>query len=175
MHLHNKKYKRNTVARKLSSLRSFYRFLFNNDVIDSNPFKYVKTPKKEKRLPKYVGAQDLETIFNTPCINTSLGQRDKLILEILYATGMRVGELVKIKISDIDFSKKRERLTEVEDAISEFVAYFYGWKDGMANTVRRCEKELRDFRFESQLSTWLNSACKNFFLRQIQKSRFRRK
>ena len=110
MYLYNKKYKRNTIARKLSSLRSFYRYLFNNDVIDSNPFKYVKNPKKEKRLPKYVGVQDLETIFNTPDTNTSIGQRDKLILELLYATGMRVGELVKIKIGDIDFTKKEIRV-----------------------------------------------------------------
>lgn len=110
MQLYNKKLSRNSVARKLSSLRSFYKYLYNNNMINTNPFKYVKTPKKEKRLPKYLGVEELEIIFETPDINTSKGQRDRLILEVLYATGIRVNELVNIKISDIDFSKKEIRI-----------------------------------------------------------------
>lgn len=110
VYLYNKKLSRNSVARKLSSLRSFYKYLFNNDLIRTNPFKYVSTPKKEKRLPKYLGIEELEIIFNTPDINTSLGQRNRLILEILYATGIRVSELVNIKISDIDFYRKEIRI-----------------------------------------------------------------
>lgn len=110
MELYNRKLSRNSVARKLSSLRSFYKYLFNNNLIKTNPFKYVSTPKKEKRLPKYLGVEELEIIFNTPNVNTPLGQRDKLILEILYATGIRVGELVNIKLSDIDFYKKEIRV-----------------------------------------------------------------
>lgn len=110
MELYNRKLSRNSVARKLSSLRSFYKYLFNNSFIKTNPFKYVSTPKKEKKLPKYLGVEELEIIFNTPNVNTPLGQRDKLILEILYATGIRVGELVNIKLSDIDFYKKEIRV-----------------------------------------------------------------
>lgn len=110
MELYNRKLSRNSVARKLSSLRSFYKYLFNNNLIKTNPFKYVSTPKKEKRLPKYLGVEELEIIFNTPNVNTPLGQRDKLILEILYATGIRVGELVNIKLSDIDFYRKEIRV-----------------------------------------------------------------
>ena len=110
MQLYNRKLSRNSVARKLSSLRSFYKYLFNNELIKTNPFKYVKTPKKEKRLPKYLGIEDLDIIFNTPDINTPLGQRDKTILEVLYATGIRVGELVNIKINDIDFYRKEIKI-----------------------------------------------------------------
>ncbi len=110
MDLYNRNLSRNSVARKLSSLRSFYKYLFNNELIKTNPFKYVKTPKKEKRLPKYLGVEDLEIIFNTPDINTPLGQRNRLILEVLYATGIRVSELVNIKISDIDFYSKEIRI-----------------------------------------------------------------
>lgn len=106
MYLYNKKLSRATVSRKLSTLRSFYKYLFNNDLIKTNPFKYVATPKKEKKLPKYLGIEELEIIFNTPDLNESLGQRDRLILEMLYATGIRVSELVNIKISDIDFYRK---------------------------------------------------------------------
>jgi len=106
MALYERKLSRNSVARKLSSLRSFYKYLFNKDLIEYNPFKYVATPKKEKKLPKYLSYEEINEIFNTPDINTSLGQRDRLILEVLYATGIRVNELVNIKISDIDFYKK---------------------------------------------------------------------
>lgn len=104
--LYNKKLSRASIARKLSSLRSFYKYLFNNDLIKTNPFKYVSTPKKEKKLPKYLGVEELEIIFATPDINLPLGQRDRLILEVLYATGIRVSELVNIKISDINFKKE---------------------------------------------------------------------
>ena len=110
MHLYNKKLSRNSVARKLSSLRSFYKYLFNNDLIKTNPFKYVASPKKEKKLPKYLGVEELEVIFNTPDITTPLGQRDRTILEVLYATGIRVSELVNIKLSDIDFYNKEIRI-----------------------------------------------------------------
>ena len=110
MYLYDKKLSRASVSRKLSSLRSFYKYLFNNDYIKSNPFKYVSTPKKEKKLPKYLGIEELEVLFNTPDINSPLGQRDRLILEILYATGIRVSELVNIKINDIDFDAKEIRI-----------------------------------------------------------------
>lgn len=110
MELYNRKLSRNSVARKLSSLRSFYKYLFNNELIKTNPFKYVSTPKKEKKLPKYLGVEELELIFNTPNLVTPLGQRDKVILEVLYATGIRVSELVNIKVSDIDFYRKEIRV-----------------------------------------------------------------
>ena len=106
MHLYEQELSRSSISRKLSSLRSFYKYLFNNELIKTNPFKYVSLPKKEKKLPKYLGVLDLEVIFNTPDMNNPLGQRDRLILEILYATGVRVSELVNIKISDIDFYNK---------------------------------------------------------------------
>src|SRR5574344_1455105 len=110
MHLYDRKLSRNSVARKLSSLRSFYKYLFNNNMVKSNPFKYVSTPKKERKLPKYLGVEELEVLFNTPDITVSLGQRDRLILEVLYATGIRVGELVNIKLKDIDNYQKEIKI-----------------------------------------------------------------
>ena len=106
VYLYDKKLSRNSIARKLSSLRSFYKYLFNTNLISVNPFKYVSAPKKEKRLPKYLTVEELECLFNTPILQSSLGQRDRLILELLYATGIRVSELVNIKIEDINFSNK---------------------------------------------------------------------
>lgn len=145
--MYNKKYKRNTIARKLSSLRSFYKYLFNNNIIKTNPFKYVKTPKKEKMLPKYLSVVDLETIFNVPDLNFNLGQRDRLILEILYATGIRVGELVEIKVSDIDFFNKeikvngkgsKQRIVEFGDYCFEYINLFLN--DGREKILKKHNK-----------------------------------
>lgn len=145
--MYNKKYKRNTIARKLSSLRSFYKYLFNNNIIKTNPFKYVKTPKKEKMLPKYLSVVDLETIFNVPNLSYSLGQRDRLILEILYATGIRVGELVEIKVSDIDFFNKeikvngkgsKQRIVEFGDYCFEYIDLFLN--DGREKILKKHNK-----------------------------------
>ena len=110
MHLYNKKLSRNSVARKLSSLRSFYKFLFNNNYIKSNPFSYISSPKKEKKLPRYLGIEEMDMILNFPDTTKPLGQRDKVILEVLYGTGIRVNELVNIKLSDIDSYKKEVRV-----------------------------------------------------------------
>ena len=110
MDLYNRSLSRNSVARKLSSLRSFYKYLFNNELVKTNPFKYVKTPKKEKRLPKYITNDDISTIFNIPDITSPIGERNRLILELLYGTGIRVSELCNIKLKDIDLNNKTIRI-----------------------------------------------------------------
>jgi len=110
MELYNKQYSRNSVSRKLSSLRSFYKYLLKEKVIKENPFSLVSSPKKEQRLPKFLYHEELDKLFSTPDINTSLGQRNLLILELLYATGMRVSELVNVKIKDIDNFNKTIRV-----------------------------------------------------------------
>lgn len=145
--LYNRNLSRNSVARKISSLRSFYKYLYNNDIVLSNSFKYVITPKKEKRLPRYLGVQELETLFNTPLKTTSLGQRDSVILEVLYASGIRVSELVNIKLSDINFDKKeikilgkgkKERLVEFGDYCLESINLFIN--DGRKRILNKHNK-----------------------------------
>ena len=102
MELDEKKNKASTVSRKLSSLRGFYKFLMNREYIKNNPFSLIKTPKKEKRLPRFFYYNELEEMFKVPDMETPLGQRDRLILEVLYASGVRVSELVNIKVKDIN-------------------------------------------------------------------------
>lgn len=101
MRLNEKDNKSTTVARKMSSLRSFYRFLINNDRVKNNPFTLIRTPKKEKKLPRFFYYNELEELFKVPDLATALGQRDRLILEVFYASGVRVSELINIKIRDI--------------------------------------------------------------------------
>ena len=95
-----------SIDRKLSALRGFYNYLASCCIISNNVFSLVSGLKKEKKLPRYFEYNELEELFNIPDIRTALGQRDRLILEMLYATGLRVGELVNVKISDIDLSRK---------------------------------------------------------------------
>ena len=104
--LDKKQIKKTSVSRRLSSLRTFYKFLVLNNYVDSNPFLLVSSPKKEKRMPKFINYAGIEEIFNIPNIKTKEGQRERLILEILYGSGVRVSELVNIKIKDIDFDNK---------------------------------------------------------------------
>ena len=103
MYLKDEKQDNNSsIDRKLSALRGFYKFLANNKYIKSNPFKLLSGLKKSKKLPRYFEYNELEELFNVSDLSTNIGQRDRLLLEMLYATGVRVGELVNIKVSDID-------------------------------------------------------------------------
>ena len=101
-YLYAKKLDRNSISRKLSAIRSFYQYLQKENIVKENYFKEISSPKKKESLPKYAKDNDLEKLFS--CFNKKepLGQRNALILEMLYATGVRVGELVNIKIDDIN-------------------------------------------------------------------------
>ena len=105
-YLNNKKLSKTSISRKLSSLRTFYKYLVLNQKVDSNPFLLISSPKKEKKLPKYINYNNIDEIFSIPNMNTTEGQRQRLILEILYSCGIRISELVNIKIKDIDFDDR---------------------------------------------------------------------
>lgn len=101
-YLYSKGLNRNSISRKLSAIRSFYNYLLKENIVKINHFKEISNPKKAKTLPKYAKDNDLEKIFNSFDKEKPLDQRNSLILEMLYATGVRVNELVNIKINDID-------------------------------------------------------------------------
>ena len=104
--LDEKKLKKTSISRRLSSLRTFYKFLVLNNYVSSNPFSLISSPKKEKRIPSFINYEGIEEIFNIPNLKTIEGQREKAILEVLYGSGIRVSELVNIKLKDIDFNNK---------------------------------------------------------------------
>ena len=109
-YLYDKNVSRTTISRKLSSLRSFYNYMYNNGFIDKNYFTMIRNPKKEKNLPKFVKDVDIDKMFMIPDIRSSLGQRNLLIIRMLYATGVRVSELVNICIKDIDIKERTIRI-----------------------------------------------------------------
>lgn len=102
-YLYSKGLTRNSISRKLSAIRSFYQYLQNENIVKENYFKEISSPKRKASLPKYAKDNDLEKIFECFDKEDPLGQRNACIIEMLYATGVRVGELVNIKITDINF------------------------------------------------------------------------
>ena len=104
-------HKKASVARKLASLRTFFQFLVREGKLESNPAKQVATPKIERKLPNHLSIEDAVRFIETPDINTDLGRRDRAIIEFLYATGIRVGELVGIDLADIDLRERMVRVT----------------------------------------------------------------
>lgn len=109
-YLYNRNISRTTISRKLSSLRSFYNYLCKNNIVSKNYFSAVKNPKKENILPKFVKDVDIDKMFLIPDIRNPIGQRNLLIIRMLYATGVRVSELVNIKVSDIDINDRTIRI-----------------------------------------------------------------
>lgn len=109
-YLYDKKVSKATISRRLSSLRSFYNYLYNNNMVSKNYFSSIKNPRKENGLPKFVKEVDIDKMFLVPDTRNPIGQRNLLIIRMLYATGVRVSELVNIKISDIDLSERTIRI-----------------------------------------------------------------
>lgn len=104
-YLNKLNYKSNTISRRISALRSFYKFLYKKNKVSFNPMVLINNPKKEKELPKFLYVNEIEELLSQ-MDNSIQGIRDHLIIELLYSTGIRVSELVNIKIKDIDFNNK---------------------------------------------------------------------
>lgn len=102
-YLNQKAYARRTIARRISSLRSLYKFLLREGRIEQNPFTKVRTPKLDKRLPVFLEETEIEAILELPD-KAPLGLRDQAVLELLYATGCRVSELAGLQLQDVDLS-----------------------------------------------------------------------
>jgi integrase/recombinase XerC len=102
--LYSKNLKRTTVSRKISTLRSFYEYWMTRDESVVNPFVQLVHPKKEQYLPHFFYEEEMEALFKTVSSDAKKGLRDRVILELLYATGIRVSELVNIREQDLDMS-----------------------------------------------------------------------
>jgi len=103
-------YSKSTTARKLATLRSFYKFCMRRSFIDKHPLASIRTPKQEKRLPKCLTTDEINTLLSTPDDGTLLGARDRAMLEVVYSTGLRVSELVDLNRNDIDFAGQAVRV-----------------------------------------------------------------
>ncbi len=132
--LRSRDYSKTTIARKLASIRSFFKYLIQEGELVSNPFEVLRTPKLEKKLPHFLSISDVDVLLKTPDCSSLMGLRDMAILETLYSTGIRVSELVGLDEGDIDYfggmikvhgKGKKERLVPVGShaikAINEYI------------------------------------------------------
>jgi integrase/recombinase XerC len=101
---------KSTMERKLASLRSFFRFMVKKGMAENDPTIGVPTPKKEKKLPKFLREEQVDLLMNCPDCSKPEGLRDRAIMELLYATGLRVSELVSLKASDLDAGEMEFRV-----------------------------------------------------------------
>ncbi len=108
--LNNIKLSSSSINRHLSSIRSFYNFLIKNKIVETSPFKLINGPKKEKKLPNYLQYDEFLDLINA-CDETDLGIRNRMILELLFATGIRVSEATNIKITDINFKAREIKIS----------------------------------------------------------------
>jgi tyrosine recombinase XerC len=101
-HLAGKNFEKTTIARKLSSIRSFFGYLTREKIIAQNPTIHILTPKRMKRVPSFLDLYEVKLLLALPNRRTLLGLRDRAILEVLYGSGLRVSELVNLNVSDVD-------------------------------------------------------------------------
>ena len=163
-------YSKNTIAKKITSARSFYKYLARNNKIKTNPFSLCSLPKKDNLLPKFLYYNELEEMFSS-CDTSNLGIRNRCILELLYATGMRVGELVNIKLNDIDLKEKyikilgkgnKERIVYFGDYAKEYLEkYIYEVRDNLLKNKKS------DYLFINNSGTNLSSRGVELIVKNI--------
>lgn len=132
-HLHEKKASSRTILRKISSLRSFYRYAMREKLMSENPMEEIDSPKKEKRLPVSVSYAQVELLFQQPDLTNYLGFRDRVIMELFYSSALRLSELAQLSRSDFDhknltlniFGKgKKQRQTPITQTAADWLGRY---------------------------------------------------
>jgi len=102
---------KSSIANKISAIRSFYRYLHREGIVQKNPIEEVSSPKLDKRLPHILTTDEITRLLASPDTSKPAGQRDRAILELLYASGLRVSEIVRLNLKHIDLSSREIRVT----------------------------------------------------------------
>lgn len=126
-------YKKTTIVRKIASIRTFYKYLYRERLIDSNPALNLNSPKRPKSLPKFLSTDEIEKILGGLKIDTPAGYRNKTILELLWATGMRVSELSGLNIGDLNLEQ------------NEITVFGKGSKERIVLVSERAKKYLQRY------------------------------
>ena len=123
-------YKKTTLARKIASIRTFYKYLYRERLVDTNPTTNLSAPKRPKSLPKFLTTEEVEKIMNGIKIDTPAGYRNRTILELLWATGMRISELSGLYYGDLNLENNeitvfgkgaKERIVLISDKAKEYL------------------------------------------------------
>ena len=137
-YLFKSKLKSSSVNRKISSLKSLYLYLIKKNILKNSPISQVITPKKEKYLPSSMSEDEVDRLLKSPDTSNKIEKRDKAMIEMLYATGMRISELVNLKLTDVDMQRcvakvfgkgKKERLIPFGEAALEALSDYISDRD----------------------------------------------
>lgn len=132
-HLYENQMSVRTVLRRLSALRSFYKFAMREKLVQENPLEEIESPKKEKRLPISVSYAQVEILFSQPDISTYLGFRDRVVMELFYSSGIRLSELAGLSRADCDLKNqmmniygkgKKQRQTPITKTAAEWISNY---------------------------------------------------
>lgn len=143
-HLRTKQYRPRTLSRKLSSLRSFFKFLQREGLVKSNPAVLLMSPKLEKKLPNFLTEEEMQRFVEAPPLEETSGKRDRAILEMLYSTGIRVSELVGLDVNAVDLighiakvagKGKKERLVPVGEKALEAVKDYLDTRESQSDAL----------------------------------------
>lgn len=164
--------KNSTISRRISTLRTFYNYLVDENIVENNVFHNVKNPKLEKKLPNYLNYNEMEELLESIDISTSEGLKRRLLIEMFYSTGCRVSEMINVKISDIDFTNKtirimgkgsKERIVYFGDYASKYLdnylskvkcdKYLFTNKKGEKLTINEVEQIVKDIMKHISIKT----------------------
>lgn len=138
--LHRQGQARASVARKVSALRSFVRYLRREGLIDSDPVALAVSPTREQKVPAHLSVDEMSTLLEVPDVSTPLGRRDRAILELFYASGIRLSELVGLDLEDVNFSDRivrvmgkggKERIVPFNESTKRALRAWFGDRDAI--------------------------------------------
>lgn len=142
--LHERKYSRSTISRRIAAVRSWCRFLCRQGILEKNPAEGLRGPKLDRQLPHFLSREDISRLLAAPGDGTALGLRDRAILETLYSAGLRVSELVGLQLEDIDLAEgiatvrgkgKRERLAMIGPVAMQAITAWLDVRTGMLESI----------------------------------------
>lgn len=132
--LYDRSLSKASIERKISSIKSFFKFLYRKGILEENPARMLKFPKKEKKLPTVFNIDDIFKLLDTADTSTPMGLRDGLILEMLYGTGARVSEIAGLNVTDVDIKGerilirgkgKKERIVPISSQVAAMIKKYY--------------------------------------------------
>ena len=168
-HFETNKLTNKSIRRHISSIKGFYKYLVNNEIVNANPFIYVKLPKKEQKLPRYLTLSEMLSIFDKMEIKTNYDLRDRLILELMYATGVRVSEVINIKVYDIDFYNNsikvlgkgsKERIVYYNEVVRDLLSKYMSIYDSL-------NKKNLEYLFLNQKGDKLTTKGISYIINQV--------
>lgn len=148
--LHTAEKSKSSIARKLAALRTFFQFLVREGIVELNPAKLVSTPRLEKKLPVHLSIEEAVAFIETPDVETDLGKRDRAMLELMYATGVRVAELTRLDLGHIDFKnrlirvtgkRRKERIVPFGEPALEALTAYLDVRDRLLNAAPISDRE----------------------------------